>query len=1314
MNRTASHTPRLGMDVLIEQLLSAHDAVVLRASALSKGFAAPPSLEDARVDRVRDVAQAVRRASGRQWGGQTTALILEGARLPEAVAPLVAARDHRQPVTALMWPDAVDLAALLRAALDAELTVLAARSFQHALDLAAAASFIAADTQAPCLVIGSATEGPWSLGRFEPVAVAESEPLRPLRDRTLDPSHPLGLARPMDSLFRMKQEAGRIASEPDVAGIVSSALERVGNATQRPLKSVEASGTGNTHLVFPACMAPSQDCLQSSSSASLVMTQLFPSPPDLERDGHVAVVLPAGRGSDALHPIERAFEGRPTPSRRRGFLRRTSEEATHKGPLTVLADPLTDWTQAHVEAIAAAASAPSRVSDIRTLDARLAADTRVPAIEEAVHASRNLGFDPSAIDVPVGDDVVSQGLWIGARHPHDALDLAHRMLDRAEAGAVASPRMSEHGGDSLVWIRIKGVDGMPTPVVLLPDPLLLEHRSLRHLLPAGARIFVPATQAGLLPAWLSDHGRSVSLVADEADWTSLSSVDTASSTRDAKPDDFMAAGQIPPEEWRLPSGADYSPRTDFLRTLGHLQDLDRIDEAPVDEWILTGSTPAMTPRPNRWANDPRPLPHVIGERCTGCASCWTVCPERAITARTFTIEELLSSLMAEHGGAFVHLPRLLNPWIQTAHQVLRKDDLGQFRNAALLLNESLDRLLESAGVADAKAEGIRAEAGQLTAHVSHQDLIRTTTWFDAAESNTAGSGQLLALRTDPTTCTHCGLCLQACGDHAVEEVLSNAHVDAFRELDTLPAFSTEGIATPVDGDDSRTVPAGSLLTGPSSVAAFRSGSTDRGNLNRTVLRLQVEAHANATRSRHEALKQALDAARQGLESAMQQSAVERLRINDFAAFDQQLESAAGDVSGVLRDLLASHASGKDTDQDDLSIMADLHRVLAEISDQVTLTGAGMLVVDSLASRQAGLAPFPSNPFGVGSLALDHQAASDAIPGLIESWKDRLTTWAGLIRRARQLADGTFDGSTLVGATDEDHTWAQEHLPRVLWLVDHLESRDLDILRSGHPVHICWLDGGPSLDPDPTLRGNDVTALLPDISFTSDTPEDPTALLDKLLHLSRQNQGVAHIVAPDGNRDGVEIDDLPFVLQRAREAGLTDGSALTASLADWMVLQQRFQAHFTPLDRSDFSSDQIPVVDWLKQETSERSRFEPVVFLGTGKDERRWMPDAAVLDRSRSWWESANVGRKTALDAMTDSVEPSREEPESTVKADSDGESSRPDATDAHAQLTDRLLALSGFEHGGTSLRAWLDARLQAVADDDAGVNGQTDTGEQDA
>ena len=159
------------------------------------------------------------------------------------------------------------------------------------------------------------------------------------------------------------------------------------------------------------------------------------------------------------------------------------------------------------------------------------------------------------------------------------------------------------------------------------------------------------------------------------------------------------------------------------------------------------------------------------EKCTGCAKCWTICPDTAIPGVVNSVGEVLNTAVTrleKRGARFIELRRSLgvleNKFLELA--------------AASPESASVRGLMKSAGVHMLAANGRTPEASAVLAsefELLETELLReqfalTRPFFTLPEHKGKGSGGLLSLSINPTTCKGCAECVQVCPDDALTMV----------------------------------------------------------------------------------------------------------------------------------------------------------------------------------------------------------------------------------------------------------------------------------------------------------------------------------------------------------------------------------------------------------------------------------------------------------------------------------------------------------------------------------------------------------------
>jgi len=160
------------------------------------------------------------------------------------------------------------------------------------------------------------------------------------------------------------------------------------------------------------------------------------------------------------------------------------------------------------------------------------------------------------------------------------------------------------------------------------------------------------------------------------------------------------------------------------------------------------------------------IPEFHAEKCTGCAQCWTQCPDAAIPGLVNTEEEILAAAIAEvaQERAIERLRPVMKPWAKEAHRLLAKEP-------TLAVSEAFAK--GYAAVADKmnwdaprRAE-TDAEFTAVQGRIAEFPAARTKAFFDAPESKLKGNGGLLSVTVNPEACKGCNLCVAVCPDGAL-------------------------------------------------------------------------------------------------------------------------------------------------------------------------------------------------------------------------------------------------------------------------------------------------------------------------------------------------------------------------------------------------------------------------------------------------------------------------------------------------------------------------------------------------------------------
>ncbi len=815
------------------------------------------------------------------------------------------------------------------------------------------------------------------------------------------------------------------------------------------------------------------------------------------------------------------------------------------------------------------------------------------------------------------------------------------------------------------------------------------------------------THTGVLPTYSPSDLRSfVDAVRDN---TSVAPPESFESTtgRPPEPETPADVEEAGPEKYPV---ADLSR---FWKTTGILYREGRLHEVPADPFLTSGVLPARSGALTQQLTGIKPLPHVITERCTGCGACWIVCPESAFSASLFTLETLFDAAVASvesSGTTFLHVPRLRTALVKTMHRLAEHDDLHQMATAGDLLLEATRQVVEKADLDEEKQATLEQEVGVLSRHIAAVRPVRTDRYFLRRDAEKKGSGCFLGLTIDPYACTTCGLCISSCADQALEQTRTTASaIQVQSEWHQVVDLRLETPPSDVALSDGTREQAPLTLIGRSTERVFRAGGADVGNVNRTVLRLFLEAaHVQSARRSRE-LVEKLETTIGLIDARMQDEVRSAVEINDFEAFASSLKNVSDELDQTALTHLASEiGKGKQARElDDLARLAEFRERLSVWLETLRPSGHGpqpahMILVHAMSERSFGLAGYPINPFAMPCLTVATDGAADLVEGISDGLAGPYGDLLRIIKQTEQVLQGVFD--PLPGdPTTNDPSLAGEIAalaPVVLLATDRFGMEELRLISEGQRFKILVMTGAHALK-GATRHAFYTTrlALSVENAFVHQTSAaDPVGLLEAFLEaLAYDGSSFLHVYAPDPSRDGIQVDsalELCKIAMLSRvfpDIRRVPGSPLDLSrnvnrtevrptACDWMLAQERFSELFEYIPRRDWSSEQISLNEWLELPHADRTdRDVYVERRQPGGPTTRYRPAPEALEFASACskaWNACISLREIPIRTSTET--PKTIEDPGQVQPP-DGGNSSVEAVDALETLSNRLLALSGFQ-----------------------------------
>ena len=615
------------------------------------------------------------------------------------------------------------------------------------------------------------------------------------------------------------------------------------------------------------------------------------------------------------------------------------------------------------------------------------------------------------------------------------------------------------------------------------------------------------------------------------------------------------------------------------------------------------------------------MPAFDASKCTGCAKCWTVCPDTAIGPVVIGAKELIETGMklAKEGGAQAEPLRMMvaklapktNKYLKTADPVPA--------SAGEILDAACSGMLEKAPLPDDRKQAINAAFKATMNAVGRLPIARTNPFFYDREREAAGSGELLALAINADSCKGCQACIKACEPEALTAQPSTAEAVArtrrmWALWQKLPDTSGATIAKASEHPDVGELPA--LLLSRHCLLTMAGGDgAEAGSGAKVALRLslaaaegylqkQLQEHANQVRDQ-----------RDQVEAGIRDNLSAALPSGDLDALARGLEQVDDSVAPTLSDLVAEVSKvseAKHVNAVGLQRLVGIAKELGELHKQLTegefgLGRARLGMVLAPDDLLRGIGSYPYNPFQVPVVIDASGQAASLARGALEGQLGAVAVGFGLLRRAAlELSNATeanFAEAELKRLTFADFTAAERKLCPPLLLVGTsgaFTDRALaQVLDSELPAKLLLLsDGGDGLvrsgaSIDRSNLGVLGLALGSRKAFVAQSSISAPAHLAAAMRraLAHDGPAVLHIHAPCPELHGFARDAASaqaalavatrtfplYIFDPAAEGvfgsgleldgnpdidkpwGEVDGNPLTP--VDWARSERRFAAHF---------------------------------------------------------------------------------------------------------------------------------------------------------
>jgi pyruvate-ferredoxin/flavodoxin oxidoreductase len=188
-----------------------------------------------------------------------------------------------------------------------------------------------------------------------------------------------------------------------------------------------------------------------------------------------------------------------------------------------------------------------------------------------------------------------------------------------------------------------------------------------------------------------------------------------------------------------------------------------------DPFAAISAIPAATGAVRDMSGFRLEIPDFIADNCTGCAQCWTQCPDAAIPGLVNSIEDILGAAIdtVAHAGGAERFRPVLKPVSKDTRKRMDKDAALTFGAA---VREAYVAVVDRMGWDPERRSATDEDFGRVHAIVDEMRFARTQPFWDLPERKEKGSGGLLSITVNPEACKGCNLCVAACPDGALVTV----------------------------------------------------------------------------------------------------------------------------------------------------------------------------------------------------------------------------------------------------------------------------------------------------------------------------------------------------------------------------------------------------------------------------------------------------------------------------------------------------------------------------------------------------------------
>ncbi len=199
------------------------------------------------------------------------------------------------------------------------------------------------------------------------------------------------------------------------------------------------------------------------------------------------------------------------------------------------------------------------------------------------------------------------------------------------------------------------------------------------------------------------------------------------------------------------------------------------EEPIADPYAAMSAIPAATSVIRDMTNIRFEVPDFNAAKCTGCAQCWTQCPDAAIPGLVNSVEDLLDTAIrtAQNGRSLDRIRQVSKHLSKEARKVIEG---VPFKNFGDVLSAAYKNLVPKLNWEPERRQELDDDFAAVYPVLAQFPLAKTQPFWDVPEGKEKGSGGLLSITVNPEACKGCNICVDVCADGALTTIKQDDEV----------------------------------------------------------------------------------------------------------------------------------------------------------------------------------------------------------------------------------------------------------------------------------------------------------------------------------------------------------------------------------------------------------------------------------------------------------------------------------------------------------------------------------------------------------